>query len=91
VRTPAAAAQRLSGRAGVVTVLSVLFALIAADRGLVVHIVYVPDFRARSFITFIAFGIYLLARAFAAVRRRSLNTPAGTDADASVDEVPAGA
>jgi zinc/manganese transport system permease protein len=68
--TPAAAAQRLSARAGVVVTLSVLFALIAADGGLIVNIVYVPDVRASSFITFIAFAIYAAARLAAAVRHR---------------------
>ncbi len=71
VITPAAAAQRLSARTGVVTALSVLFALIAADGGLVVNIVYVPDFRASSFITFIAFGIYGVARLGVPLLRRS--------------------
>jgi zinc/manganese transport system permease protein len=68
--TPAAAAQRLSARAGVVVTLSVLFALIAADGGLIVNIVYIPDVRASSFITFIAFAIYAAARLGAAVRHR---------------------
>jgi zinc/manganese transport system permease protein len=70
VITPAAAAQRLSARGGVVIALSTLFALIAADGGLVVNIVYVPDFRASSFITFIAFGIYVLARISTLLRRK---------------------
>lgn len=70
VITPAAAAQRLSARAATVMVLSVLFAIGAADGGLLVNIVYVPDVRASSFITFIAFTIYALARIVAAVRDR---------------------
>jgi zinc/manganese transport system permease protein len=76
--TPAAAAQRLSARAGVVVALSVLFALIAADGGLIVNIVYVPDVRASSFITFIAFAIYAAARLAVAARhriRRAADTP----------------
>jgi zinc/manganese transport system permease protein len=77
VITPAAAAQRLSARGGVVIALSTLFALIAADGGLVVNIVYVPDFRASSFITFIAFGIYVLARTSKLLRRRSRNSVGG--------------
>ena len=77
--TPAAAAQRLSARAGVVATLSVLFALIAADGGLIVNIVYVPDVRASSFITFIAFAIYAAARLAAGARHliwRANDTPA---------------
>ncbi len=71
VITPAAAAQRLSARTGVVVALSTLFALIAADGGLVVNIVYFPSVRASAFITFIAFGIYVLARLWAARRWRT--------------------
>ena len=77
--TPAAAAQRLSARAGVVVSLSVLFALVAADGGLIVNIVYVPDVRASSFITFIAFAIYASARLAVVARhriRRAADTPA---------------
>ena len=70
VITPAAAAQRLSVRAATVVALSMLFALVAADGGLIVNIVYVPKVRASSFITFIAFGIYALARVAAAIRER---------------------
>ena len=75
VITPAAAAQRLSARASVVLALSTLFARLAADGGLVVNIVYVPDVRASSFITFIAFAIYAVARLCSALRRRSRRTP----------------
>lgn len=69
VITPAAAAQRVSSRSAIVVALSVLFALIAADGGLVVNIVYAPHVRASSIITFIAFGIYAIARGLSAVRR----------------------
>jgi len=68
--TPAAAAHRVSSRAGVVTLLSALFAVIAADGGLLVNIVYVPGVRASSFITFIAFAIYLLCRVCATALTR---------------------
>lgn len=78
VITPAAAAQRLSARAGVVLGLSTLFALLAADGGLVVNIVYAPRFRASSFITFIAFAIYALARAAGSLRRRQGRRPVRT-------------
>ena len=84
VITPAAAAQRLSADPGVVLGLSTVFALIAAVGGLLVNIVYVPDVRASSFITFIAFGIYALAR-IAAAARQSLggNRELPIDSDAS--------
>lgn len=70
VITPAAAAQRLTAHPVSVLGLSTLFALIAADGGLLVNIVYVPDVRASSFITFIAFAIYVFARIAAAARDR---------------------
>jgi zinc/manganese transport system permease protein len=78
---PAAAAQRLTSRAWVAICLSVGFALLAADGGLLVNIVYVPDVRASSFITFIAFGIYVLARSWSAVRRMQLSSARATSAD----------
>jgi zinc/manganese transport system permease protein len=71
VITPAAAAQRLSARAGVVIALSTLFALVAADGGLIVNIVLFPNVRASSFITFIAFAIYALVRLWVIYRRRT--------------------
>jgi zinc/manganese transport system permease protein len=62
VITPAAAAQRLSARAGVVMALSVGFALLAADGGLAAGVVFAPSFRSSSFITFVAFATYAIAR-----------------------------
>ncbi|HEX3706997.1 MAG TPA: metal ABC transporter permease [Mycobacteriales bacterium] len=59
--TPAAAAQRLSARPAVVTGLSVLFAFVAADGGLVANLDH-PSVKASVFITFISFGLYVLAR-----------------------------
>ena len=70
VITPAAAAQRLSARAGVVMALSVGFALVAADGGLAAGVVFAPNFRSSSFITFIAFAIYVVARVVALARGR---------------------
>ncbi len=67
---PAAAAQRLTARTGRVIALSVLFAVLAADGGLLVNIVYVPDVRASSLITFIAFALYAGARLAGSVRAR---------------------
>jgi zinc/manganese transport system permease protein len=85
--TPAAAAQRLSARAGVVIGLSMLFAFIAADGGLVINIVYVPDVRASSFITFIAFGIYALSRVWSALARRARGVEARVPAQERADVV----
>lgn len=60
--TPAAAARRLSASPLVVTALSVAFALIAADGGLLLSLQY-DTVKASVFITFISFGLYLITRA----------------------------
>jgi zinc/manganese transport system permease protein len=60
--TPAAAATRLSARTPVVIALSVAFALVAADGGLLLGLVH-PTVKASVFITTISFGLYVLARA----------------------------
>jgi zinc/manganese transport system permease protein len=67
--TPAAAAQRLSSRAGVVVLLSIGFSVLAADGGLLLNLLYLPDVRASSLITFIAVAIYAAARAAGPVLR----------------------
>jgi zinc/manganese transport system permease protein len=67
--TPAAAAQRLSARPAVVMILSVLFALVAADGGLVANLQH-PTVKASVFVTFISFGLYLMARTAAHFVRR---------------------
>jgi zinc/manganese transport system permease protein len=77
--TPAAAAQRLSARPAVVTGLSVLIAVVASDGGLVANLAQ-PSVKASVYITFISFGLYLLARAVSAsgrvrVRRTEVATP----------------
>jgi len=59
--TPAAAAQRLSARPATVTGLSVLFALIAADGGLLLSLEF-GDVKASVFVTSLSFVIYLTAR-----------------------------
>ena len=64
--TPAAAAQRLSARPGVVTGLSILFALIASDGGLIASLES-NNVKASVFITSISFAIYLAARAAGSV------------------------
>jgi zinc/manganese transport system permease protein len=67
--TPAAAAQRLSARPGVVMALSVLFAFLAADGGLVANLQH-PTVKASVFVTFISFGLYLASRGAALLLRR---------------------
>jgi zinc/manganese transport system permease protein len=59
--TPAAAATKLSANPLVVTAISVGFAFVAADGGLVANLQY-PSVKASVFVTFISFGLYLLAR-----------------------------
>jgi zinc/manganese transport system permease protein len=59
--TPAAAAQRLSATPLAVTALSVLFALVAADGGLLVSF-QSSSIKASVFITSISFAVYLAAR-----------------------------
>lgn len=59
--TPAAAASRLSARTPVVIAISIAFALIAADGGLLLSLVH-PDVKASVFIALISFMFYLLAR-----------------------------
>ena len=61
--TPAAAAQRFSARPAVVTTLSIVFALIASDGGLLASLAS-GSIKASVFITFISFGIYIIARIF---------------------------
>jgi len=67
--TPAAAARRLSANPLRVTGLSVAFALLAADGGLLLSLQY-DTVKASVFITFISFGVYLLARLSSALRAR---------------------
>ncbi len=61
--TPAAAAQRLSANPLRVVLLSVMFAVVAADGGLLASF-EASNTKASVFITSISFGIYLLARLF---------------------------
>jgi zinc/manganese transport system permease protein len=74
--TPAAAAHRLSSRPAVVAALSVLFALLASDGGLLVSLtgVNATNVPASAFITAISFAVYLLARLLGPrlVRRRKV-------------------
>ncbi len=59
--TPAAAAMRLSARPIAVAALSVLFAVLASDGGLLASLA-APTIKPSVFITFISFGIYALSR-----------------------------
>lgn len=85
--TPAAAAQRLSARPAVVTALSVVFALVASDGGLVASLQF-PTVKASVFVTAISFALYLGARAVAAARPRSARPEPG--ATPAVDDTGAG-
>jgi zinc/manganese transport system permease protein len=57
---PAAAAQRLSARPAVVIALSVLFAFVATDGGLLANLDH-PTVKASVFVTFTSFGLYAVA------------------------------
>ncbi len=59
--TPAAAARQLTANPVKVTTLSVLFALLAADGGLLVSLQF-DSIKASFFVSAISFAIYLLAR-----------------------------
>jgi zinc/manganese transport system permease protein len=59
--TPAAAASRLSARTPVVIAISMAFALIAADGGLLLSLVH-SDVKASVFISTISFTFYVIAR-----------------------------
>jgi zinc/manganese transport system permease protein len=76
--TPGAAAQRLTASPLAVTGLSILFAIAAADGGLLISF-EVTTVKASVFITSISFGIYVLARAAGPVLpRRRHNGKAGS-------------
>jgi len=66
--TPAAAAQRLTARPLTVTALSVLFAVIAADGGIIASLA-AGTVKPSVFVTSISFAIYLLARIFGTAAR----------------------
>jgi zinc/manganese transport system permease protein len=68
--TPAAAAQRWSRNPLTVTVLSIAFALVAADGGILASLS--STIKPSAFVSFISFGIYLVSRVAGprAVRRR---------------------
>lgn len=72
--TPAAAAQRLSARPGVVTALSVVFAVIASDGGIIGDL-ETPSVKSSVWVTFISFGLYVLARVSAPLLVRRQRRP----------------
>src|SRR6202044_3044469 len=59
--TPAAAAQRLSANSFVVTVLSVVMAVVAADGGLLLSFQF-PTVKPSVLIVAVSFAFYLVAR-----------------------------
>ncbi len=70
--TPAAAARHLSASPARVTAVSVLFAVVAADGGLLLSLQF-PSVRASFFISAISFAVYVGCRAratFSGTRRR---------------------
>jgi zinc/manganese transport system permease protein len=72
--TPAAAAHRLSARPSLVAGLSIAFALIASDGGVVASLA-APDVKTSVFITTFSFAIYVAARV-AGARLRQGRRPA---------------
>ncbi|MBL7493690.1 metal ABC transporter permease [Frankia sp. AgB1.9] len=75
--TPAAAAQRLSARPAIVTALSITFALIAADGGLLTSLQ--TNIKASVLVTAISFGLYLTARGLGTVTRSQRRPTPTTD------------
>jgi zinc/manganese transport system permease protein len=66
--TPAAAARQVTANPARVMALSVLFALLAADGGLIISLEY-PKIKASFFVTAISFGLYLVCRGVHMARR----------------------
>jgi zinc/manganese transport system permease protein len=84
--TPAAAAQRLSANPLTVAVLSIAFAVVAADGGLFAS--FQSNVKASVFITSFSFALYVLARLIGPLlrdrrRARHQDRPAGQSATAS--------
>lgn len=93
VITPAAAASRLSARTPVVIAISVGFALVAADGGLLLSLIR-PDVKASVFICAISFALYVLARiaqrfTLPSMHRRSARARPVPDPDLRVKSVAA--
>ena len=81
VITPAAAAQRLTGRPTLALLLSVAIALVSTEGGILLSLAkpWPPSF----FITTISFGAYVAARFYDWSRDRSSFSPAGSGASAA--------
>jgi zinc/manganese transport system permease protein len=73
--TPAAAAQRWSPNPLIVTGLSIVFALLAADGGILLSLAYSP--KPSVFVTFISFGIYVASRVLGPPVSRRRRSPIG--------------
>lgn len=73
--TPAAAAQRLAARPSAVTALSVAFAVLACDGGLLASLA-TNQVKASVFITTFSFVVYVGARVYAGVRERAVRVRA---------------
>jgi zinc/manganese transport system permease protein len=69
VITPAAAAQRLTVRPGLMLALSIAIALLATVGGILLSLAH--SWPTSFYISSVSFGTYLLARTYAAVRDRS--------------------
>jgi zinc/manganese transport system permease protein len=69
VITPAAAAQRLTVRPGLMLALSVAIALLATEGGILLSLAH--SWPTSFYISSLSFGTYLLARTYAAVRDRA--------------------
>ena len=90
--TPAAAASRLSARTPIVIAISIAFALIAADGGLLLSLIH-GEVKASVFISAISFVLYVLARLAAlwlrpvldARRRRAPTAPRHSDTSSTVE------
>jgi zinc/manganese transport system permease protein len=80
--TPAAAARRLTANPAKVMAVSVLFALIAADGGLLLGLQF-DNIKASFFISAVSFGIYLLARLVGMGTRRPTRSDAIDAAEVS--------
>lgn len=82
--TPAAAASRLSARSPVVIVISIAFALFAADGGLVLSLIH-SEVKASVFISAISFILYVVARVAARWLRPALDARRRLAADEAQD------
>lgn len=85
--TPAAAAHRVSARPAVVAGLSVLFALLASDGGLVASLA-APNVKSSVFITTFSFALYIVARLVGSRRRIWRRVPTSVDSSSTERRAP---